>query len=68
MVGDKALVCEWQGGGKKVCEGGGSFELLDHVMIHGLAVFVVCVCVCVCVVCMHVFLGTVQFLHLSLHA
>ena len=39
---------------------------LDHVLIYGLALFVVCVCVCV--VCMHVCLGTLQFLHLSLWA
>ena len=28
----------------------------------------VCVCVCLCVVCMHVCLGTMQFLHLGLQA
>ena len=41
--------------------------LLDHVVIYGLALFVVCVCMRVCGVHACVFV-VVQFLHLSLQA
>ena len=47
-----------------------SHELLHHVLIYGLGLFVVCVCVCVCVraVCMCACLGALQFLQLGRQA